>query len=170
MTSLFFGLSSSSRLCSLVPRISRSLSTRVRLTPDTRGTHLLPTASHVPLIPNADSIKTPQDFLKAIGRSSDTKLSVESWNDFWKQSGTNLKSAGVGVRDRRYILWCMEKYRSGLPVTEFAHEVRPKKTIRGWGPSVQDGKRIRSKRVRNKPKKKKRSKRARNKTKRPKIF
>ncbi|KAJ6585162.1 hypothetical protein B0H19DRAFT_881407, partial [Mycena capillaripes] len=91
-------------------------------------------------------IGTPDAFLKAIGRSCDTKLSIENWDDFWKQGGRNLKSAGVGVRDRRYILWCMEKYRSGLSVEEFAHDPKPKKTIRGWGPSVQNGKRIRSRR------------------------
>jgi hypothetical protein len=150
MTSLLLSLSSSSRLRALLP-ISRSLSTRARPIPETRGEHLrLPTALHVPLtgIAAADSISTPGAFLKAIGRSCDTKLSIESWDDFWKQDGTNLKSAGVGVRDRRsvfyhhnkylrfeplprYILWCMEKYRSGLSVKEFAHEPRPKKTIRG---------------------------------------
>ncbi|KAJ6525300.1 hypothetical protein DFH09DRAFT_1188832 [Mycena vulgaris] len=130
MTSLF---SSGSRLCALVPRIARSLATRVRPIPDPR-----------------DSITTPDAFLKAIGRSADAKLSIESWEEFWKQSGPNLKSAGVGVRDRRYILWCMEKYRTGLPVEEFAHDPKPKKTIRGWGPTVQDGKRIRSRRDRTK--------------------
>jgi hypothetical protein len=150
MTSLLLSLSSSSRLRALLP-ISRSLSTRARPIPETRGEHLrLPTALHAPLtgIAAADSISTPGAFLKAIGRSCDTKLSIESWDDFWKQDGTNLKSAGVGVRDRRsvfyhhnkylrfeplprYILWCMEKYRSGLSVKEFAHEPRPKKTIRG---------------------------------------
>ncbi|KAJ7505147.1 hypothetical protein B0H11DRAFT_1708771 [Mycena galericulata] len=157
MTSIFLALGSSSRLCSLVPRISRSLSTRVRPIPDPRGTHLLPTASHVPLIPAAESIRTPEDFLKAIGRSAETKLSIESWDEFWNQSGVNLKSAGVGVRDRRYILWCMEKYRNGLPVEEFAHEMKPKKTIRGWGPSVQNGKKIRSRRDKSKTKRPKRS-------------
>ena len=49
----------------------------------------------------------------------------------------------------RYILWCMEKFRNGLPVEEFAHELKPKKKIRGWGPAVQNGKRIRSRRVKN---------------------
>ncbi|KAF7365041.1 Protein FYV4, mitochondrial [Mycena venus] len=125
-------LLSSCRLRALVP-LARSLSTRVR-----------------PIQEPRDSISTPDAFLKAIGRSSDTKLSVESWEDLWNQDGTKLKSAGVGVRDRRYILWCMEKYRSGLSPEEFAYEPKPKKTIRGWGPSVQNGKRIRSRRDRTK--------------------
>jgi hypothetical protein len=105
MTSLLLSLSSSSRLRALLP-ISRSLSTRARPIPETRGEHLrLPTALHVPLtgIAAADSISTPEAFLKAIGRSCDTKVSIESWDDFWKQDGTNLKSAGVGVRDRRSV-------------------------------------------------------------------
>ncbi|KNZ73045.1 hypothetical protein J132_01430 [Termitomyces sp. J132] len=57
-----------------------------------------------------------------------------------------------GILYRRYILWCMEKYRSGLPIESFAHEPRPKKTVRGWGPSVQNGKRIRSRRDKSKKK------------------
>ena len=31
----------------------------------------------------------------------------------------------------RYIQWCMEKFRLGFPIEEFAHEPTPKKTIRG---------------------------------------
>ncbi|KAJ7601585.1 hypothetical protein DFH06DRAFT_1261760 [Mycena polygramma] len=134
---LFNSLRWGSRLRPLAPPASRALTIRARARPipDPRGTNLLPPASP-----------------DAIGRSCDTKLSIESWEDFWRQDGQKLKSAGVGVRDRRYILWCMEKYRTGLPVDEFAHELKPKKTIRGWGPSVQNGKRIRSRRDRSKKK------------------
>ncbi|KAF8172005.1 hypothetical protein K438DRAFT_187182 [Mycena galopus ATCC 62051] len=132
MNSLLLSLSSSCRLRLVVP-ISRSLSTRVRPVPAPRA-----------------SITTPDAFLKAIGRSCDTKVSVESWDDFWQQDGNKLKTAGVGVRDRRYILWCMEKYRSGLSPEEFAYDPKPKKVIRGWGPTVQLGKRIRSRRDRTK--------------------
>nr|GAT60118.1 predicted protein [Mycena chlorophos] len=101
------------------------------------------------------TISTPASFLQAIGRESNTKYKTEdaemSWDDFWQTDGVKLKAAGVAVRDRRYILWCMEKYRQGSPVTAFAHPPPPKKTIRGWGPSVQNGKRIRSRRDRNNP-------------------
>ncbi|KAK7048516.1 protein FYV4, mitochondrial [Favolaschia claudopus] len=110
----------------------------------------------LPIPEPKEPIASPEAFLKAIGRSCDTKLSVETWDELWNHNGTKLKTAGVNVRDRRYILWCMEKYRSGLSPDEFAHEPRAKKTIRGWGPAVQNGKRIRSRRNRNnKPKKKK---------------
>ncbi|KAH9950603.1 IGR protein motif-domain-containing protein [Amylocystis lapponica] len=101
-----------------------------------------------PLPPPRGSIATPEDFLKAIGRSSDTKLTVEKWEDLWKFDGHQLRKAGLDVRDRRYIMWSMEKYRQGESPSDFAHEPPPKKTIRGWGPSVQNGKRIRSRRHR----------------------
>ncbi|KAK7469380.1 hypothetical protein VKT23_003855 [Stygiomarasmius scandens] len=101
---------------------------------------------------NADLIATPQDFLKKIGRNMDTKLSVESWEQLWTTSGLGMRKLGLSVRDRRYALWCMEKFRRGIPIEEFAHEPKPKKTIRGWGPAVQDGKRIRSRRLKNKSK------------------
>ena len=51
------------------------------------------------------NIKTAEDFLKAIGRSSDTKLSVESWEELWQTNGFALKKAGLGVRDRRCVLY-----------------------------------------------------------------
>ncbi|KAG6878090.1 hypothetical protein C0993_012417 [Termitomyces sp. T159_Od127] len=89
-----------------------------------------------------DTITTPADFLKAIGRSSETKLQVDEWDALWKLSGHDLRQKGLGVRDR-----------SGLSTESFAHEPKPKKTIRGWGPSVQNGKRIRSRRDKNKKKK-----------------
>ena len=99
---------------------------------------------------SVDTFAHPVEFLKAIGRSSETKVTIEKWEDFWRISGHQLKKSGLAVRDRRYacvlsspdlpyeavnrtryILWCMEKYRSGIPVESFSHEPRPKKTIRG---------------------------------------
>jgi hypothetical protein len=96
-------------------------------------------------------ISTPQDFLKAIGRSSETKISIDSWDAFWRTSGWDMKNAGLSVQDRRsvtlrlccslpvhhtrmhrYILWCMEKFRQNQPIEGFAHEEKPKKKIRGY--------------------------------------
>ncbi|KAJ7288168.1 hypothetical protein C8J57DRAFT_1115557 [Mycena rebaudengoi] len=156
MTSLF---ASGSRLCALVPRIARSFTTVLRPVPAPRGTPLFPLGPNAKLTATteSESITTASEFLKAIGRSAETKLSVESWEELWGQNGPKLKAAGLGIRDRRYILWCMEKYRSGLPVEDFAHDPKPKKTIRGWGPSVQNGKRIRSRRDRSKKKRPKSS-------------
>ncbi|EGN98365.1 hypothetical protein SERLA73DRAFT_138756 [Serpula lacrymans var. lacrymans S7.3] len=120
-----------SSLARLSPAFARSFQNRaaLRLVPPTNGT-----------------ITTPQEFLKAIGRSCETKLSVDNWDALWKTSGLDLRKSGVSVRDRRYIMWCMEKYRQNQPLEEFAHEPKPRKKIRGRGPSVQHGKRIRSRR------------------------
>ncbi|KIJ62585.1 hypothetical protein HYDPIDRAFT_114230 [Hydnomerulius pinastri MD-312] len=93
-------------------------------------------------------ITTPQDFLKAIGRSAETKVSLDSWEAFWRTSSHDLKKAELAVKDRRYILWCMEKFRQGIPVEKFAYEAKPKSKIRGRGPRVQNGKLIRSRRPR----------------------
>ncbi|KAG5648436.1 hypothetical protein DXG03_005010 [Asterophora parasitica] len=151
----FNALGSSSRLCAAIPSLTRSVVNRAATwpVPPPRGINDL-----FPLAPpalintprNAETISTPSEFLKAIGRSSETKVTVEKWDELWKLSGHDLKKSGLAVRDRRYILWCMEKYRSGLPISSFAHEPKPKKTVRGWGPSVQNGKRIRSRRLKNK--------------------
>ncbi|KIY72471.1 hypothetical protein CYLTODRAFT_486309 [Cylindrobasidium torrendii FP15055 ss-10] len=89
-------------------------------------------------------IKTPQDFLKAVGRELDTKVTVDSWEALWAKRGKHFKADGLAVRDRRYLLWCMAKFKAGVPTTVFAHEPPPKKKIRGWGPAMQDGKRPRS--------------------------
>ncbi|KAH9936335.1 trafficking protein Mon1-domain-containing protein [Fomitopsis serialis] len=92
------------------------------------------------------SIASPQDFLKAIGRSADTKVTAESWEDLWKFDRIRLKEAGLETKDRRYVLWCMGKYRLGEDPSDFSHPPKPRKKIRGHGPAVQNGKRIRSKR------------------------
>ncbi|KAF7314504.1 IGR domain-containing protein [Mycena kentingensis (nom. inval.)] len=110
-----------------------------------------------PQIPTETSkITSPEVFLKAIGRSSESKFKAEGmeWKEFWKHDGKKLKAAGVNVRDRRYILWCMQKYRL-RPLDEaiqtFAHEPPPPKKVRGWGPKRVDGKLIRSRRDRANP-------------------
>ncbi|KZT73757.1 hypothetical protein DAEQUDRAFT_754207 [Daedalea quercina L-15889] len=110
---------------------------------------LINTAPLRPVPPTRGFIATPEDFLKAIGRSADTKVKAESWADLWALNRMRLKKEGVDTRDRRYILWCMGKYRLGQDPAHFAHPPKPKKKIRGHGPKVQLGKRIRSKRRRS---------------------
>lgn len=51
-------------------------------------------------------ITTPQAFLSAIGRFTQTKISIDSWEAFWCTSGYDLKRAGVAVRDRRQVQGC----------------------------------------------------------------
>jgi len=99
-----------------------------------------------PVPPPRGDISKPEDFLKAIGRGSETKISFDTWESLWKTNGVALKKAGLAVRDRRYILWAMERYRQMDNPSDYAHEARPKKKIRGHGPAVQFGKRIRSRR------------------------
>ncbi|KAI0354988.1 hypothetical protein OH77DRAFT_1455925 [Trametes cingulata] len=105
-------------------------------------------AAQRPVPPPRDNIKTPEDFLKAIGRSAETKLTPESWEQLFHTDGHQLKKAGLSVQDRRYILWSMEKFRQGLDPSEFAYPPKPEKKIRGRGPAVQNGKRLRSRRHR----------------------
>ena len=50
------------------------------------------------------NITTPEEFLKAIGRSSETKITFDTWDSLWKTNGLSLKKAGVAVRDRRCVL------------------------------------------------------------------
>ncbi|KAF9221612.1 hypothetical protein BS17DRAFT_737406 [Gyrodon lividus] len=103
-----------------------------------------------PVPPTRGDINTPRDFLRAIGRSAETKVSIDNWDAFWRTAGYDLRKAGLAVKDRRhvYVLWCMEKYRQDIPIKDFAHEPRPKKKTRGRGPRIQDGKLIRSRRPR----------------------
>ncbi|KAG8971890.1 hypothetical protein FRC05_010559 [Tulasnella sp. 425] len=81
-------------------------------------------------------ISTPAAFLGAIGRDSAKKLSGplagwQEWDDMWKTNGDVLKDAGVAVKDRRYFLWCLEKFRAGGDPSEFAIPAKPKKKVRG---------------------------------------
>lgn len=111
------------------------------------ATNALP-APGKPIPAPRGNIATPEAFLRAIGRSSETKLSPAptEWDAFWRIGGAEMKEAGMAVRDRRYILWAMNRFRLGEDPAKYAHEAKPKKKIRGWGPSVQFGKRIRSRR------------------------
>ena len=74
---------------------------------------------------------TTQSFLSAIGRDAASKVKVADWNEFWSLDGRAMKEAGLAVRDRRYILWCMERFRQGYDPKEFAYPPQPKKKIRG---------------------------------------
>ncbi|CAE6437001.1 unnamed protein product [Rhizoctonia solani] len=75
--------------------------------------------------------QTPHDLLAAIGRSSETKLKVETWDDLWRMRGEDMKQAGLTPAERRYILWALEKVRQGYDPAKAAIKERPKKTIRG---------------------------------------
>ncbi|CAA7261418.1 unnamed protein product [Cyclocybe aegerita] len=48
-----------------------------------------------------ETIQTPEDFLTAIGRQAEAKITASTWGDFWRMDGRTMKAAGVTVRDRR---------------------------------------------------------------------
>jgi len=91
---------------SILPQINtftRTLVTKVvtRPVPPLRDPNTLPPT--VPRFPGMDVIRGPQDFLKAIGREADTKVTAESWEELWKLNGQAMRKAGLSVRDRRYV-------------------------------------------------------------------
>ena len=56
----------------------------------------------LPLLRNhTGTIGSPSDFLKSIGRSAETKVKVEEWDELWKLGGPELKKQGLDVKDRR---------------------------------------------------------------------
>lgn len=112
-TSMFGLVTSSTRAfrpCSttLLPSLTRSFVNRALTKPVPPATGVLYTLGilHIQLILNrscTETITTPNDFLKSIGRSMDTKLTSapESWDDFWRTSGLDMRKVGLSVRDRR---------------------------------------------------------------------
>lgn len=144
------------RLCSSFSPFCRTFLNRALLkpVPPPRGNHIFifswSRASNVQLEHfGSGDISSPEGFLKAIGRSSEKKISFDTWDALWKTNGLALKKAGLAVRDRRcvrhvpqiirsmsdglhrYILWSMERYRQMDDPSGYAHEAKPKKKIRG---------------------------------------
>ncbi|WWC91022.1 uncharacterized protein L201_005962 [Kwoniella dendrophila CBS 6074] len=90
---------------------------------------------------------TPQSLLTLIGRNADTKLEshAESWdklNELWMRS-VKLYDVGLSVKERRYLLWAFSRYSQGSAPSTFIKPPRPPKKIRGWGPKIQNGVRVR---------------------------
>ena len=88
-----------SRLWSASPFLTHSINSRAAFTP-------VPPIGDSNILSNAqlrsNYLESPADFFKAIGRSCETKISVESWDEFWKKDGPSLKKDGVPVRDWKY--------------------------------------------------------------------
>ena len=38
-----------------------------------------------------------------LGRKSEDKLNVESWDQLWKMRGIDMKASGLAVQDRRLV-------------------------------------------------------------------
>lgn len=105
------------RLCASIPTIVRPLLKRnvhlaLRELPERPiAPKRDPTKFQSGIGPHArpvENIQTAEDFLKAIGRESETKLKVE-WDELWKMDGRAMREAGVGTRDRRYLCVCASK-------------------------------------------------------------
>ena len=100
---------------------------------------------------NAGSINTPKAFLEAISKTrhnlaeSSTCVNAvgEDWDAMFRLTSEKLKGEGVSVQERKYLLWALEKYRQGGDPRAFAYDVKKKKKVRGWGPRVQKGIRVR---------------------------
>lgn len=50
---------------------------------------------------NSGQYQSPSELLTAIGRSSETKLKAETWDDLWRMRGEDMKKAGLAVAERR---------------------------------------------------------------------
>ncbi|CAO1632399.1 unnamed protein product [Parajaminaea phylloscopi] len=102
--------------------------------------------------PAIQPVATPADFLEAISSKPRRDLTSDSsllgllgddWDKMWTLTSSDFKTAGVGVQQRRYVLWAMEKFRQGWKPEDFKIVPKPKKRVRGWGPRVQNGIRVR---------------------------
>ncbi|SHO76056.1 Similar to S.cerevisiae protein FYV4 (Protein of unknown function) [Malassezia sympodialis ATCC 42132] len=96
-------------------------------------------------------IDSPKAFLQAISKprrdlaSNSTCVSAvgEDWDMMFRLTSEKLKGEGMAVKDRKYLLWSLEKFRQGEDPRDFAYDIKKPKKVRGWGPRVQKGYRVR---------------------------
>lgn len=67
----------------------------------------------------------------------------EDWDMMFRLTSEKLKGEGMAVKDRKYLLWSLEKFRQGEDPRDFAYDIKKPKKVRGWGPRVQKGYRVR---------------------------
>lgn len=90
----------------------------------------------------SQSIPDVEAFLKTIGRdcSELTETFENKWENLFEWDSKILKSKGVSVQQRRYILHQAQKFRNGEPVKEmkkgkksfFGGERNRKATVAKW--------------------------------------
>ncbi|KIM21500.1 hypothetical protein M408DRAFT_29522 [Serendipita vermifera MAFF 305830] len=88
-------------------------------------------------VPSNNRGYTTKTLLTEFGRGCDTKLpDVEnmSWEELFRMNNQKLQKVGMEPTERRYLLWCLEKFRQGEDPKVYAREPPPKKKHRGWGP------------------------------------
>ncbi|CAK9783152.1 hypothetical protein CC85DRAFT_284100 [Cutaneotrichosporon oleaginosum] len=103
-------------------------------------------ALKMPLRPHAET-PAPVDLLSKIGRNADKKLAekVPDWKaltELYFKGTKPMSDAGMTPRERRYVMWALERYSHGDAPSTFIRPPKPPKKIRGWGPRVQHGKRV----------------------------
>ncbi|KAI5481388.1 hypothetical protein MNV49_005010 [Pseudohyphozyma bogoriensis] len=94
-----------------------------------------PTKGRVPA--PREPITTPAALLAASGRKlSQYESKLGDWNELFTKTSDNLKDLGMLPKERRYLLWVLERYRQGENIKEVALPPLKKKI-------VQLGKRVR---------------------------
>ncbi|GAA6059898.1 hypothetical protein JCM10212_005281 [Sporobolomyces blumeae] len=126
---------------------SLSTSARARSAPQlVRSLHAPAALDPLSRIPKPRApFDSPATFLAASSRS------LEQYSDkfpdfaslFTKTSHELRDEVGMNVKESRYFLRMCEKYRQGFNPDEVAIPTKKPKTIRGWGPKVQNGVRVR---------------------------
>lgn len=95
-----------------------------------------------PLTRHPGKFTDTHTLLSSFGRNLQDKCKVENWEQLFTRRSIDFERMGLSTRDRKYLLWCLEKFRQGEYPDSFAHEPKPKKEFRAWGPRVQHGKRV----------------------------
>ncbi|KAH8921929.1 hypothetical protein BT69DRAFT_1298329 [Atractiella rhizophila] len=99
--------------------------------------------------PPLPQIKDVPSFIQACNKNRKLVTYVPKFEDvtledFLKMDGEKLeKLTGMSLKERKYLLRVMERYRQGAHPTQVAVPLKPPKKIRGWGPKIQFGKRVR---------------------------
>ncbi|KAL8281488.1 hypothetical protein RQP46_006172 [Phenoliferia psychrophenolica] len=139
----FFNCTRSSPLLATTSRLATSL--RAPAASASRFLHAPASVSKESRVPPPrGSISTPHDLLSLSKRKLEAYESkLGTWDELFTKTGAELREAGMTIKERRYCLWFLEKYRQGEDPAEVAIAQKPKKKYRGWGPKVQLGKRIR---------------------------
>ncbi|PKI85703.1 hypothetical protein MVES1_000420 [Malassezia vespertilionis] len=122
-----------------------------RVAPHTHTVRNASNSAFRPVPKSLPNITTPKQFLEAISKqrrnlaenSACVAAVGENWEDMFRLTSEKLKGAGISPQDRKYLLWSLEKFRQQKRPCDFAYDVKKKKVVRGCGPRVQKGFRIR---------------------------
>ncbi|GAA5840919.1 hypothetical protein JCM5353_003117 [Sporobolomyces roseus] len=103
----------------------------------------LPPLSRIPK-PRAP-FDSPASVLSASSRGLEQYAEkFESWESLFGKTSNELRDqVGMNIKETRYLLRVLEKYRQGFNPDQVAIKEKPKKVLRGWGARVQNGVRVR---------------------------